>query len=98
MMLMQEASQSRLDLTFPKEYLQKLEKHRKRRVEILSGRRRIRKPPVGPKVFSGNCKQAISLVNKVYCSVLKEFVDGSLCKGCPSYEPEPLEYRLFRRV
>jgi len=98
MMLMQEASQSELDLTFPKEYRQRLEEYRKRRVEILSKPRRVRKPPVSPRIFSDNCKQAIPLANKVYCAVLKELVVGVLCKGCPCYEREPLEYTLFRRV
>jgi len=98
MMLMQEASQIGLDLTFPKEYLQRLEKYRKQRVETLSKPRRVRKPPLVPKVFSDNCKQAISLAGKVYCCVLKELVEGSLCKGCPCYEREPLEYSLFLRV
>jgi len=98
MMFMQEVSEGRLDLTFPKEYLQRLEEYRKRKVEILSKPRRVRKPPATPKAFSNNCKQAISLAHKVYCCVLKELVDGSLCKCCPCYEREPLEYSLFRRV
>jgi len=98
MMLMQETSQSELDLAFPKEYRQRLEEYRKRRVEILSKPRRVRKPPLAPRVFSNNCKQAISLANRVYCAVLKELVEDSLCKGCPCYEKEPLEYSLFRRV
>ena len=98
MMLMQEASQSSFDLVFPKEYLQRLEEYRKRQVEILSKRRRVRKAPSAPKGFSDNCKQATSLANKTYCCVLKEFVEGALCTACPCYEQEPLEYSLFRRV
>jgi len=98
MMLMQEASQRRFGPTFPKEYLQRFEEYRKWRVELLSKPTRIRKPTAAPKVFSNNCKQAISLANKVYCCVLRELVEGLFCKGCPCYEREPLEYSLFRRV
>jgi len=95
---MQEVSQKGVNLTFPKEYLQRFEEFRKRRVETLSKRRRIQKQTAAPQAFSDNCMQAISLANRVYCCVLKELVEGSLCKGCPCYEREPFEYSLFRRV
>jgi len=98
MMLMQKASQDQLDLTFPKKYLQRFEEYQRRRVEIVSKPRRPKRTSATPKVFSSNCKQAISLASKVYCCVLKELVGSSLCKRCPCYEREPLEYSLFRRV
>jgi len=94
---MQEASQSELNLNLPKEYLQRLKEYRKRQVETPSKPRRVHKPPTDPTTFSDNCKQAISLANKVYCCVLKELVEGPLCKDCPCYEREPIEYSLFRR-
>jgi len=43
------------------------------------------------------CKQAISLPNGVYCGIWKETVNESLCRSCPYFDREPLEYRLFRR-
>jgi len=95
---MQETTSRGLDLTFPKEYLQRLEEHRKRQLQSLSKRRRIRKSHATPSALSDNCKQAIYLADKVYCCVLKELIEGSLCKGCPCYEREPLEYSLFLRV
>jgi hypothetical protein len=94
---MQEASDGRLNITFPKKYLQKFEEYQRQQV-ILSKPKRPRKLSQTPKVFSNHCKQAISLANKVYCCVLKELVEGSLCKGCPCHDPEPLEYTLFKRV
>jgi len=96
---MQEASHGGLPLTFPREYRQKFEEYRKRRVESLEKPRRLKKPTSSMEnVFSSNCKQAITLSNKAYCCVLKELVNRSLCKGCPCYEHEPIEYSLFRRV
>ena len=43
------------------------------------------------------CKQVIPLTNGVYCGLLKETVGESLCKSCPYFDQEPLEYKLFRR-
>jgi len=43
------------------------------------------------------CKQAIPLPNGVYCGMWKGSVKESLCRSCPYFDREPLEYRLFRR-
>jgi len=99
MMLMQKVSQAELDMIFPQKYLQKLERYRKQRGELFPRLRRRRKPSASPKIFSSNCKQGISLAKaKVYCCVLKESVEGPMCKACPCHEPEPLEYTLYKRV
>jgi len=81
-----------IDIVFPKHYLQKLEAYRKRFFGIDLRRRRGRKAPT-----TNHCKQAITLNNRVYCGVLKEQIDGVVCKLCPCYDAEPLEYSLFRR-
>jgi len=94
---MQDASQNDLELIFPKKYMQRLQEYRKRQDETPSKPKRLEKSPSRPNVFTSNCKQAISLGSRVYCSVLKELLDGSLCKACPCHEPEPLEYSLFKR-
>jgi hypothetical protein len=99
MMLMQKAPQAELDVSFPQEYLQKLKEYRKQHSELLPNPGRKRKMPAAPNVFSSKCKQGISLANtRVYCCVLKEPVEGSICKVCPCHEPEPLEYTLYKRV
>jgi len=99
MMLMHKASQAELDVSFPQEYLQKFKEYRKQRGELLPKPRPKRKLSVSPNVFSSNCKQGISLARaKVYCCVLKESVEDSMCKACPYHEPEPLEYTLYKRV
>jgi len=96
---MQKVPQVDLDMTFPREYLQKLEQYRKQRGGLFPRPKRRRKPSASPKIFSSNCKQGISLAKaKVYCCVLKESVVGSMCKVCPCHEPEPLEYTLYKRV
>jgi hypothetical protein len=99
MMLMQKALQTELDMTFPKKYLLRFEQFRKQHGGLDPRPRRRRKPSTSSNVFSSNCKQGISLVKaKVYCCVLKESVEGSMCKACPCHEPEPLEYTLYKRV
>jgi len=99
MMLMQKAPQAELDVSFPQEYLQKFKQYRKRQSELLPKLKRKRKLAPSPNIFSSNCKQSISLANeRVYCCVLKESVQGSMCKVCPCHEPEPLEYTLYKRV
>jgi len=98
MMLMQKAPQGTLDTTFPEKYLQKLEQYRKHQSDPFKPKRR-RKPSRSPQIFSNHCKQAISMAKaKVYCCVLKELIEGALCKACPCHDPEPLEYSLFKRV
>jgi len=99
MMLMQKAPEAELDVSLPQEYLQKFKQYRKRTAEILPKLKRKPKLSPSPNVFSSNCKQGISLANeRVYCCVLKESVEGSMCKVCPCHEPEPLEYTLYKRV
>jgi len=99
MMLMQKAPQAELDVSFPQEYLQKLERYRKQRGELFPKLRRRRNQSASPKIFSSHCKQSISLAKaKVYCCILKESMEGSMCKICPCHEPEPLEYTLYKRV
>ena len=98
MMLMQKAPQAELDVSFPQEYLEKFKEYRKQRGELLPKPRRKRKMPASPNVFSSKCKQGISLANaRVYCCVLKESVESSICKVCPCHDPEPLEYTLYKR-
>ncbi|MFB0502159.1 MAG: hypothetical protein ACETVP_06765 [Candidatus Bathyarchaeia archaeon] len=46
----------------------------------------------------GDCKQAISLSKGVYCGLLREKIDGHVCRGCPYFDAEPSEYRLFKRT
>jgi len=99
MMLMHKALQAELDVSFPQEYLQKFKEYRKQHSELVPKPRRKRKPSASPNVFSSNCKQGISLAKaKIYCCVLKESVEGSMCKACPCHEPEPLDYTLYKRV
>jgi hypothetical protein len=98
MMLMQDVSQGQLDIAFPKKYLQKFAEHRKRSSQLSLKPKKRRKPSNSPQVFSSRCKQAIEMARtRVYCCVLKEPVQGAMCKACPCHEPEPLEYTLFKR-
>jgi hypothetical protein len=98
MMPMQKDPQGQLDINFPKKYLQKFAKHRKRSSQLTPKPKRPRKPSDFPEVFSSHCKQAISIAGtKIYCCVLKESVSNAMCKSCPGHEPEPLEYTLFKR-
>ncbi|NIR86572.1 hypothetical protein GWO13_02960 [Candidatus Bathyarchaeota archaeon] len=46
----------------------------------------------------GDCKQAISLPNAVYCGLLRQKIDGDACRGCPYFDLEPSEYKLFKRT
>lgn len=46
----------------------------------------------------GDCKQAISLRNAVYCGLLREKIDGDVCTGCQYFDQEPSEYKLFKRT
>jgi len=85
-------TQEPIEIVFPKHYLQKLEAYRKRFFGIELRRRRDRKAPT-----ANHCKQAITLPDRVYCGILKEQIDGVVCKCCPCYDEEPLEYSLFRR-
>jgi hypothetical protein len=94
---MQGVSQGQLDIAFPKKYLQKFAEHKKRSTQFSLKPKR-RETSSSPQVFSSHCKQAISMARtKVYCCVLKELVQGVMCKACPCHEPEPLEYALFKR-
>jgi predicted amidophosphoribosyltransferase len=69
--------------------LQKFEKFRRSHLkEMLNA-------PVGN---CGDCKQAISLPNAVYCGLLKKKMDSDACRGCPYFDLEPSEYKLFKRT
>ncbi len=73
------------------EELKKLDAH-SRRKKIRGGLKRR-----GVNIDYHECKQAIPLPNEVYCGLWKETVSESLCKCCPYFDREPLEYKLFRR-
>jgi len=45
-----------------------------------------------------DCKQAILLPDGTYCGKWKEKVNEVLCKACPYFDLEPLEYKLFKRI
>ncbi len=85
-------AQEPIDIVFPKHHLQKLEDYRKRFFKPELKRRKDRKVPT-----TNHCKQSIILSDKMYCGILKENVDMVVCKCCPCYDEEPLEYSLFRR-
>lgn len=52
----------------------------------------------GPAIHYNECKQAIVLQDGVYyCGVWKEKISDVLCRYCPYYDRETLEYKLFRR-
>lgn len=42
-----------------------------------------------------DCKHALSL-SRVYCGKLRRYVDDVMY--CPHFEPEPPEYKLYRRT
>jgi len=69
--------------------LQRFEKFRRSYVKEML------KAPVGN---CSDCKQAISLSKEIYCGLLREKISGDVCKGCSYFDPEPSEYRLFKRT
>jgi len=50
------------------------------------------------KIDGNECKQAIPVPDGAYCGIWREKISGILCKCCPYFDREPLEYRLFRRT
>ncbi|KPV64265.1 MAG: hypothetical protein AOA66_0354 [Candidatus Bathyarchaeota archaeon BA2] len=50
------------------------------------------------KIDCNECKQAIPLPDGAYRGIFKEKVSKALCKSCPHFDQEPLEYKLFRRI
>ncbi len=99
MMLMQKVPQAGLAISFPQEYIQKFKQYRKLHSELIPKLKRKRRLSASANVFSSNCKQGISIAKaRVYCCVLKESVERSMCKICPCHEPEPIEYTLYKRV
>jgi hypothetical protein len=47
-----------------------------------------------------NCKHGLFLSRRIYCSLLQERIDTNdiIPEYCQYFEPEPLEYKLFRRT
>jgi hypothetical protein len=47
-----------------------------------------------------DCRYGLCLSRKIYCSLLQERIDNGdiLPEYCPYFEPEPSEYKLFRRT
>jgi len=45
-----------------------------------------------------DCRHALWLLHGVYCALRREKMDSSVCDVCPHFDPQPLEYRLFRRM
>jgi hypothetical protein len=41
------------------------------------------------------CKHAISHSSTIYCAKIKRQVEN--VRNCPDFEPEPPEYRLYKR-
>jgi hypothetical protein len=50
------------------------------------------------KIDCNECKQAIPMPDGAYCGIWKEKASETLCKSCPYFDQEPLEYKLFRRT
>lgn len=71
-----------------------------KRLEAYTSRKKIRDRMKrnGKNIDYHECKQAIPLSNRVYCGIWKETVSETLCKSCPYFDREPLEYKLFRRT
>lgn len=44
----------------------------------------------------GNCKQAILLPTGVYCGKMRYHLGNT--SECSFFDPEPIEYKLFRRT
>jgi hypothetical protein len=66
-----------------------------RRLEKITTRRDL---CVSSEVDCTGCKQALALPGGTYyCGILKEETTSALCRCCPYYDMETLEYRLFRR-
>ena len=70
-----------------------------KRLEAYARRKKIRDDlkSRGINIDYHECRQAIPLPNGVYCGMWKETVNESLCRSCPYFDREPLQYRLFRR-
>jgi len=43
-----------------------------------------------------NCRHAIKESQKIYCTKTREFLREVI--NCPEFDPEPLEYKLFKRI
>jgi hypothetical protein len=77
--------------------LKKIEEH-SRRKKIRSSLKRGSLKSIGLEIDYNECKQAIPLRKGAYCGIWKEKVSEDLCRSCPFFDREPLEYRLFRRT
>jgi len=77
--------------------LKKLEEYgRRRKIHNSLKRGDLRSSSL--KIDFNECKQAIPLSNGAYCGIWKDKVTEALCKSCPYFDREPLEYKLFRRT
>jgi len=47
-----------------------------------------------------NCRHGLCLSRTIYCTLLQEKIDSEeiLPEYCHYFEPEPIEYKLFRRT
>lgn len=64
----------------------------------LEAIRRGKKLHDSPAINHTECKQAIVLSSEAcYCGVWKDKTSEVLCRYCPYYDKENLEYKLFRR-
>jgi hypothetical protein len=46
-----------------------------------------------------NCKHGLCLSRRIYCTVLQDKIDDTvIAEHCHFFEPEPLEFKLFRRA
>ena len=49
-------------------------------------------------ISCNDCRHALLLSHGVYCALRREKIYGDTCDGCLHFDPEPLEYSLFRRM
>jgi len=96
-MVFMQRARNQLDLTFPRQYLRKFEQHYGGYYKLEAKRKEIKKLSDHQAEVTNRCKQAMPVANRVYCCALREELDARLCQCCPHYDPEPLEYALFRR-
>jgi len=52
--------------------------------------------PLAVRTNCGLCRHAVPKSGRLYCAKLKKSVEK--IRNCPDFEPEPLEYRLYKRM